>query len=858
MSSGADKKGRGGYRPGAGRKRKPRTTPHVVMRTPPPAEPELNPGDEARKFSKSLRENSGPAIKRLGALLNPESPANFERIEVVTEVGYKDGSIGFLEVRIKTSTPAMFQKGHKNKEYKHIFIGDKIWPLDPETGEERTNRNDFCNTTSDLMDAGLFIPTNSTVALSILRRRAMDKESDAPPPVFIWCEGEKSRLGIEAYLKDDEVVDYLEQGNIEIATLGVLAGKPGAMKTNYVVKPSNPNFVINGVNDEALDLSIPLHIYARDNDFDGSQEAEITCHYLIENGASAESVKIAPPPPGVPPAWDDGDPLPIGVKALDRIKQILQEAHIASAPWDSDKNGDIDWKSVNSQKRAIMEAGIQVMYDYALPAPLMIENGKIQVISNDSIELVNGRLLEIMGHRNRVDMRHATDWEISFRELLNTNPRDSLYEDTMAAIDEGNRVIERKGTSGEALVTPDMLLSGSFGVENNRYHRLVSETILDGCLALWLRNANDIEEPIVFQWYLVLAGEEGIAKTEWAKILAGGKPGPGTYARFGSFFNLSYMDGQGDRLDSPLVSKLGNIAVLDIADKVFGQSFTEKQDGKLKEFAHVSRLKYRMAYGRGHKYYNRRWLPIITVNREDIFSLIMSTRRYVCIDLFPQSRRIIAGGNNGGVDWLYQNRSELLAHAYNAGRYRGDINLSVELRGMVEHEQQGMQSQANWQILLDADLDGLMKLDGLPLERPGIGIAPQMWALWCEDQSPMGGKKISSRAVFDHLRKHRANGHGEWFGGHSDDPTKKVPLYAGEELIDKRLWFFGARNQHVNKFGLYHPRLSVFGRGPFWTLEDGLLGEKPKDFSKQEDPDVFEGGGEAGEEPRKHETQGKH
>jgi hypothetical protein len=119
-------------------------------------------------------------------------------------------------------------------------------------------------------------------------------------------------LGIEAYLKDDEVVDYLEEANIEIATLGVLTGKPGAMKTNYVVKPSNPNFVINGVNDEALDLSIPLHIYARDNDFDGSQEAEITCHYLIENGALAEAVKIAPPPTRCSPSMGRRRPITNG------------------------------------------------------------------------------------------------------------------------------------------------------------------------------------------------------------------------------------------------------------------------------------------------------------------------------------------------------------------------------------------------------------------------------------------------------------------------------------------------------------------------------------------------------------------
>jgi hypothetical protein len=123
----------------------------------------------------------------------------------------------------------------KDKEYRHIFIADLIWPPEPETGEEHTARSEWCCTSGALMDAGLFIPTNSTAALSHLRRYCAELEEynrqlaawhasgsngpfpEPPPPqpVFIWC---------------------LEQANIEITTLGVLAGQPGAERTSRLLK----------------------------------------------------------------------------------------------------------------------------------------------------------------------------------------------------------------------------------------------------------------------------------------------------------------------------------------------------------------------------------------------------------------------------------------------------------------------------------------------------------------------------------------------------------------------------------------------------------------------------------------------
>jgi hypothetical protein len=244
----------GGKRKRAGRKTKPRITPHAIMHK---GDPDKYPGENAKQFAAGLRANSGTAIKALGSLLHAEPPAKFERIEAVTELSWKDGSIPFLEVRIKTTTPSPNVVGmRKDKEYRHIFIADLIWPPEPETGEEHTARSEWCCTSGALMDAGLFIPTNSTAALSHLRRYCAELEEynrqlaawhasgsngpfpEPPPPqpVFIWCEGEKTRLGVEAYLKDEELAEYLEQANIEITTLGVLAGQPGAERTSRLLK----------------------------------------------------------------------------------------------------------------------------------------------------------------------------------------------------------------------------------------------------------------------------------------------------------------------------------------------------------------------------------------------------------------------------------------------------------------------------------------------------------------------------------------------------------------------------------------------------------------------------------------------
>jgi len=438
-------------------------------------------------------------------------------------------------------------------------------------------------------------------------------------------------------------------------------------------------------------------------------------------------------------------------------------------------------------------------------------------------------------------MRKPDEWGVAFREMALNNISDGMYEDTLRSIDRGQVVIARKNETGEGPAEPHMLLRDSFGVEDNQYHRLLSTTILNGCLALWLRNANEVVDPIIFQWYLVLSGPEGIGKSEWCKVLAGGVPGSRFYARCGTNFDWSYLKAQGDRLDSPIVAKLGNVAVLDIADKVFGNSISEALEGKLREFAHLSRLKYRMAYGHDYRDYNRRWFPVITNNKEELFGLYAGQRRYPSVNLWKDcaASKLKKGDHNLGVSWLYDNRDELLARAYNGGGWLGDMNLGIELQELMEPEQKGMQAESNWQILLDRDLDEVMD-DGLPLESDGTAIHSSMWAAWCEDQSPISGKKPGPSDIITHIKALRRSDGSSWM----NDPSKKVPLYNGDENHkDKRVWFRGPnRNVQPRRFGVYHNKDSTWNRRGHWTTQTGLFGERPVG-RPMIDPDVFRGGG---------------
>lgn len=144
----------------------------------------------------------------------------------------------------------------------------------------------------------------------------------------------------------------------------------------------------------------------------------------------------------------------------------------------------------------------------------------------------------------------------------------------------------------------------------------------------------------------------------------------------------------------------------------------------------------------------------------------------------------------------------------------------------MKGEQEALKSHTNWQILLDRDLDEL-KGDGLPLERPGLVIAPSQWALWCEDQSPTKGAKISSKSIAAHLKRNRGgggSGGSKWF----NNPTKKVRLYddSGGRPVDKRVWFFGADEKTtVEEYAVYHPKASTRNGLGRWSLVTSLFGK---------------------------------
>jgi hypothetical protein len=839
MSSPVTTKKRGGKRPGAGRKPKPRIIPHAIMR-PPGGEP--SPGEEARKFAASLRANGGIAIRALGPLLNPKSPARFDRIEFVTELGWKDGSVCFLEVRIRTTSPEPnvvgLQRGRKEKEYRHIFKGDLIWPLDPQTGEERTDRYAWCCTSSALMDAGLFIPSNSTAALSCLSRhdaeiaeyngrlarwqasRANEPFPELPPPtiVFIWCEGEKSRLGIEAYLKEEDVVLFLEETSIEIATLGVLAGLPGAMKTNYVIRPSNPDFIVNGANDEALRLDLASHIYVRDNDGDGQREAEITCHYLVENGAFGDTVKIADPPPGVPPAWDDGDTLPLGISPLQRIKQILEEAKVATEQWIYSEDGNIDPEVLSNRRRAVKEAGYRFSFD--------LDTGDV-IIRHDSRGIfkpsrtvwrkIAEDALGVMGAVQHEKSVKVPDWEPLCVEGAEANPEHSVRDAFMEMVSIGTERLTVKQASasrGEVVqfYRAEDLYPIAFGIPPTRYHQLCGFVLVRDHVARICRDDHAVPQSMP-----VLVGPEGKGKSEFGNVFAGGTPGR-RCEQFTDEIDFPLFQ-EGNHGKKGLHDRTKGRTVVEIPDKALGANVSLRLNGILRGLVNLTEIHYQNFYDNTPYCVWRMFTIIMTLNREDFLNVLLGERRWLVINFHKYPIQLDHNDHNPGLNRLAEALPEIFADMYQR-RAEWDacpLTIPPELRAMLGDEQKDLKytppEQVSFGYMLEARIHPEFPF---PIEHRGIGIHAESLAKYFKDRGEKWtpedyGNWFRSREVRDNCQWHK---YSPWVKMYNDD-TK---------LSQTKIWHFNiGEKDKPELFAVYYEK-KIGIHGGYWMFEPSAKG----------------------------------
>jgi len=763
-------------RKGKSKRPPPGILPHVIFAHPD--YPDKVPGEGARKFAQALRENAGTAINALGPLLHPEPPFKFERIDAVTEILNNDNSVAFLEVRIKRQTSSNYVPTVNNnllsfpqditkldKEYKHIFWGDKIWPPD-EQGQERTDRNQFCATTSALINAGLFRPTNAPAALAHLRRFRLQLDDyhkrlsafkasqdpshtpnpnatpalfpDLPPPtpIFLVAEGEKTRRGLESYLlADDPAVSLLlEEYNVEITTLGVLAGMTGSRGTNFACRPASQDFIIKGVNDEALETPLAQWIIVRDNDDAGIKESLATANSLHESfGVPADRIRIAAPPPNVKSRWDDADLLPSGMRPYDRLKQILdtkamlEQYALREVGRGKNATWEVDPTNHNNKRLAIKRISSSIFDEqstgnryFIIPdTPL---DGSCPLSETETLYMAT-LCLRDMGHQPLDNLLRRNDWEPVFRGRFEpaVEMRNFIYEEVTRDIERGQFILAN--APDKEIYNPETYLLDGFNLPDTPRNRTISRIMIRDYVAVTLRPYLD-RKPIIPQVIFVLYGDEGIGKSEFCKVLAGGKPGPESFhLRYTNSVDISDLRSIMDRSQVAFAQKAKGRTIVEFPDKALGDAISVAQSGLLNNLANMSIMEFREAWGH-HVSVPRQFITIFTTNREDLIGHNMGQRRYIIVDtnqsmkgfakrsasLFDKQRAgidlteeelTIAEGHNPGIQKNYDKRAATLAYMYNTEEWKGKLNVPTELILQMQEERAKFSVPQTWEMFLE-------------------------------------------------------------------------------------------------------------------------------------------------------------
>jgi hypothetical protein len=267
---------------------------------------------------KELRNNYGGALLYLNKFTEP-----FERIDVVTPVYNSLGEPISMELRCAFRNA----KGEWDKCYYMLFSA----AVDRSSGIQHLNTNSYFSISvksSLLIERGMYFPTNAQALVSAVS--AYRGGADEVQPVFLWTEGEKARLGLEARLAG--CAELLNARHIKVVTAATLGGMTGARGTNYSLVPGLKDVGENATAQEfrhsakELLLARAIHILIRDNDTQGLYEAfEAGTRLIEEFGVPEDAVRLAHPPAGLGrnDGWDDADPLPDGVTDEDRVSAII-------------------------------------------------------------------------------------------------------------------------------------------------------------------------------------------------------------------------------------------------------------------------------------------------------------------------------------------------------------------------------------------------------------------------------------------------------------------------------------------------------------------------------------------------------
>ena len=420
----------------------------------------------------------------------------------VTPVLRNDSSVAYMELRVAQKSV------HKNvapKTFRVIYRADVSGSDNPK--DDGLNR--LCVGIEALASHELLIPTNSRAMLDAVAA-FKSNQTDGLRPAFLWCEGEKARVGLQRRVESSAALEAFAAKGFFPVTAATLSGMPGVVHTNYALMPQPrvaARYLVEGKNDTALDLSVPFHFIIPDNDNIGYNEAcALADRFITFYKVPVTQVLISESPPSARLGWDDADELPPFFSDDDRISQILEAAAYVDR-WvlrPTKSSVEIDPTHMANRRRALKLAGISESYvdtassQIVIKSPLRWQNKSVP--DDTELMLLAEVALGKMGHSPTLNLLQVQQWRDTLNSMYSGVWRDSIHEETIATIEEGRA---RKTEANR----PERLFCEMFGLPDVPFVRQAGWHLIRDTLALRLRPAFNAEA-VIPQLLFVFYGNE--------------------------------------------------------------------------------------------------------------------------------------------------------------------------------------------------------------------------------------------------------------------------------------------------------------------------------------------------------------
>ena len=286
-------------------------------------------------------------------------------ITAITPVAWSNGELIYLDIRCDSL---------KGEEKDHHII------YRVHTSEDANRKIPFLfDEWKILADAGGLLPIGAyeLAQAVITNRRAIAEGTDNfKKIVLLFCEGAKTREGIQELLEQPEIAEYIASLNQQWLVCGIPCGKLGPANVNlsFGIEPSadSPLFIAGNKPGEGNDFSLDYTsdvaqiLIVEDNDIDGAREAaKIADRLVCDYRCPSKNVSFVKPPRNAPQGWDDADPYFIGLDDATRFEQFKAPRIYTKDTYDRDMKGQVIPNLKNVRHHFIVEPELKdiVFYD---------------------------------------------------------------------------------------------------------------------------------------------------------------------------------------------------------------------------------------------------------------------------------------------------------------------------------------------------------------------------------------------------------------------------------------------------------------------------------------------------------------